>query len=365
MHGTPRPHDWVLTGKPAHALWFGGSNDGKTAAREEVLIRLKSKLGETHSRTFKMVIALHSTLDSPVKRDWRVLGAIKKELMPEIVTSFPATEQGLKDALDYVRGQKESCLLGTEDEVCIDIDDPNLSDKKMVDLITRIVSDGHRDLQLSLWVSTQVWTGQKVSAMRRAFPHVFAFVSPHNGDHLNNMAELLGRGGKFAYKTAFNKLATMGKKDASGTHINRLDDNNRHLNGDAQYPQYPPIIDGCPKFRFLYTSKNLNGGHLSACLIQKINEGGAPAPLDQGNEPFEFYGPERLETELRIAGVMAGPGDDRTIDFPEPQALAPPPRQMGLFRFDGDEGEFFFSEPFFSQAQFFHRPPVFGQMPLT
>ena len=28
------PHDWVLFGLAAHTLWVGGSNDGKTAARE-------------------------------------------------------------------------------------------------------------------------------------------------------------------------------------------------------------------------------------------------------------------------------------------------------------------------------------------
>ena len=63
------PHDWVLYGPAAHTLWVGGSNDGKTAAREEVLIRLKSGLGTTHGREFKKVIALHSTLGDPVKRD--------------------------------------------------------------------------------------------------------------------------------------------------------------------------------------------------------------------------------------------------------------------------------------------------------
>ena len=93
-----RPHDWVLYGPAAHTLWVGGSNDGKTSAREEVLIRLKSGLGTTHGREFKKVIALHSTLGDPIKRDWHVLAGIKKELMPEIVTGFPATEQGLRDA---------------------------------------------------------------------------------------------------------------------------------------------------------------------------------------------------------------------------------------------------------------------------
>ena len=37
--------------------------------------------------------------------------------MPEIVTGFPATEQGLRDALHYVEGQIENGLLGTDDEV--------------------------------------------------------------------------------------------------------------------------------------------------------------------------------------------------------------------------------------------------------
>ena len=41
-------------------------------------------------------------------------------------------------------------MVGREDEVCIDIDDPNLSDTKMIKLIERIVSDGHRNPKLSL-----------------------------------------------------------------------------------------------------------------------------------------------------------------------------------------------------------------------